>query len=116
MRLLRVFAILTTTAPHTLLNFFDIHLKIRAFWYQSMSALREEATQRNGAVCILFGNPNREFLHFAKKYYIFNDGVPLRHMAIHFCLLGSTLNPMEESVLLSLGRDIRLRLRIHFEG
>ena len=80
-----------------------------------MVALEQESMQRNGFVLIMFGTPNSSIMRWDGKNSIV-DGIPARLSACHFVLLRQTLHPVAQFVLAKLGREFRLRTRIHTEG
>ena len=91
-------------------------LKNRARWYQMMVALEDETTQRTGFVAIVIGSPNRKTRGVALKIHMLENGLPLRVVAVHVFLLSQRLNQVSRYILLALGKQIRLRIRLHMEG
>ena len=90
---------------------------MRAFWYQCMTALREdESIQRRGLVYVSLGNITVKQHQFVMKFHILRKTLPTRTMAIHICLQSRTLHPLIKLILLGVGTEYRLRLRIHMEG
>ena len=89
----------------------------RARWYQYMVALEQESMQRHGVVFVVVPlSIDGKIYHGCTKTFLRLQGVPLRRVANHFCLLNTRLNPTLRMFVTGLSKDFRLRLRIHLEG
>ena len=80
-----------------------------------MITMREESIQRHGLVFVSIGGYTYDLRSLTKKWRLLS-GVPNGLVAGHICLKRNELNPLEHTVLLSLGKEILLRLRIHPGG
>ena len=76
-----------------------------------MVALQDESTQRNGIVHICMGNPNHYLNKVAMNAHMIH--IPSRPVAYHLCLFERTMSRLIKPVLIALGKQIRVRLRIH---
>ena len=81
-----------------------------------MVSLKDESTQRHGMVAVLIGQPNGCIRPLAPKLKVFETALPSRLVAMHVCVLEDTLNPLVRFFLKALGKETRLRFRIHLEG
>ena len=86
---------------------------MRALWYQYMVAIEDVTTQRRGLVTVTIGSPTFFYAFFTAKLRFYQEGMPHRINAIHYCLSHLTLKPIDHVNLLRSGKDVRTRLRIH---
>ena len=87
-----------------------------------MTALEDEtddATKTYGHVMVTIISSRSCSLNITKllpKMYMVMEGLPIREVAHHICVLEDALNPILRYLLTTCPKRMRVRSRIHIEG
>ena len=77
--------------------------------------MRDEETQKNGLVVILYNYDHyREQVDFNKEVHQFREALPQKMHAAHYCYNDPTLRPFVAGIRLFIDPQARFRLRPHY--
>lgn len=102
------------------LPYFYTTRKLRVMWYLHMIALKDEETQRKGAVAVIYNvTPNANAFvalldkDFFKRLGRVKEALPFRSACIHYCFSDPAFGFVIKCVTLALERNARTRTRLH---
>ena len=92
-----------------------VHAKIRARWYQFMTAVEDVTTQRHGLVSVAFG-VHKFDTSFAMGVHTLTGNLPIRIARRHIFIPSMSFHPVVRALLNLWGEELRLQSRVHCEG